>query len=245
MTAALAPSSRAPGLLLAPGVVVPDDAELGPYVTLHHGVVLGSGVRIEQGAVIGRVQRLDTRSRTPRHPLAGVTMLESSCSIGGNAIVVAGARIGAGAWVGDHALLREGTALGAQAMIGTCVILHPDAEVGPRARIQAYTAVGPGARIEEDVMVGVRVNFIGDPTMGRRSGTVAPEDAIVLRRACRVGSGVTLFPGIQVGEEGVVGAGSIVRADVPARTVVVGAPARIVRPVREDELIDRWVTSSE
>jgi acetyltransferase-like isoleucine patch superfamily enzyme len=239
MTLVLVPSKRAPGLLLAPGVVVPDDAELAPYVTLHAGVVLEAGVRIEQGAVIGRVQRLDTGSRTPPREPAGVTTLQAGCSIGGNAVVVDGARIGPGASVGDHALLREGSALGAHAMIGTCAVLHPDAEVGPRTRVQAYTAVGPWARIEEDVMVGVRVNFIGDATMGRRSGAVAREHGIVLRRACRIGSGSTLFPGIEVGEDALVGAGSLVRSDVPARMVVVGAPARAVRAVREDELLDR------
>ena len=237
MTPALLLSERAPGLLLAPGVEVPDDAELAPYVTLHAGVVLGSGVRIEQGAVIGRLQRLDAGSRTRRRDPAGVTTLGAGCSIGGNAIVVDGATIGEGASVGDHALVREGTSLGAQAMLGTCSILHPDAEVGPRVRVQAYTAVGPWARIEEDVMVGVRVNFIGDLTIGRRSGAVVPEQGIVLRRACRIGSGVTLFPGVEIGEEALVGAGSIVRADVPARTVVVGAPAREVRAVRDDELL--------
>ncbi len=245
MTPVLLPSSRAPGLLLAPGVVLPEDAELAPYVTLHAGVVLGSGVRIEQGAVIGRVQRLDSRSRTPPREPAGVTTLEAGCSIGGNAIVVDGARIGAGASVGDHALIREGSALGALAMLGTCAMLHPNADVGPRARVQAYTAVGPWARIEEDVMVGVRVNFIGDSTMGRRSGGVAPEQGIVLRRACRIGSGATLFPGVEVGEEALIGAGSMVREDVPAGTVVVGAPARAVRSVREDELHDRWTGEAD
>jgi acetyltransferase-like isoleucine patch superfamily enzyme len=62
----------------------------------------------------------------------------------------------------------------------------------------------------------------------------------ILRRACRVGGGVVLVPGVEVGEEAFVGAGAVVTRDVTARTVVVGNPARWLRDVGEDELLERW-----
>jgi acetyltransferase-like isoleucine patch superfamily enzyme len=59
----------------------------------------------------------------------------------------------------------------------------------------------------------------------------------VLRRACRIGGGAVVLPGVEIGEEAFVGAGAVVTRDVPARTVVLGVPARVVRNVEEAELL--------
>jgi acetyltransferase-like isoleucine patch superfamily enzyme len=65
-------------------------------------------------------------------------------------------------------------------------------------------------------------------------------DGPTLRRACRVGGGVTLCPGVEIGEEAFVAAGAVVARDVPARAVVMGVPARVVREVGDEDLIERW-----
>ena len=62
----------------------------------------------------------------------------------------------------------------------------------------------------------------------------------MLRRACRVGGGAVLVPGVEVGEEAFVGAGAVVTRDVPPRSLVVGSPARELRRVGDDELLERW-----
>jgi acetyltransferase-like isoleucine patch superfamily enzyme len=61
-----------------------------------------------------------------------------------------------------------------------------------------------------------------------------------LRRACRIGGGAVLVPGVEVGEEAFVAAGAVVTRDVPPRTVAMGVPARAVREVPEADLIERW-----
>ena len=87
--------------------------------------------------------------------------------------------------------------------------------------------------------VAPRVTFIGDPTMGRRSADDVP-GGIVVRRASRIGTSAIVFQDVEVGEEAVVGAAALVRSDVPPRTVVVGTPARPLRAVSEDELLEAW-----
>ena len=67
-----------------------------------------------------------------------------------------------------------------------------------------------------------------------------PPAGAVLRRACRVGAGAVLTPGVEIGEEAYVAAGAVVTRDVPRRAVVMGVPARVVREVGGEDLLERW-----
>jgi acetyltransferase-like isoleucine patch superfamily enzyme len=219
--------------------VIPDDARIEPFVTIYAGVQLGAGVSLEQGAILGRPQRIHSRSRTPRQPEGAPTVIGDGCHIGSATVVVAGARMGTNAHLGDHALLRETAVVGEDAMVGRGAVLSHDTVAGDRTSIQNNVLVGPWTTIEEDVLVSPYVTFVGDPTMGRRARD-AVSAGIVVRRACRIGTAAIVFQGVEVGEESVIGAGAMVRADVPPRTVVVGAPARPLRAVADDELLETW-----
>ena len=93
--------------------------------------------------------------------------------------------------------------------------------------------------IEEDVFVGPGVTTTNDSTMARHPPD-EPLDGPTLRRACRVGGGVVLCPGVELGEEAFVAAGAVVTRDVPARAVVMGVPARVVREVEDRDLVEHW-----
>ncbi|HEY1566985.1 MAG TPA: N-acetyltransferase, partial [Solirubrobacteraceae bacterium] len=67
-----------------------------------------------------------------------------------------------------------------------------------------------------------------------------PLRGATLRRACRVGGGVVLAPGVSIGEEAFIAAGAVVVRDVPDRAVVMGVPGRVVRQVSEEDLLERW-----
>ena len=89
------------------------------------------------------------------------------------------------------------------------------------------------------MFVGPGACTTNDDTMSRHDKSYALRGA-VLRRACRVGGGTVLTPGVEIGEEAFVAAGAVVTRDVPARAVVMGVPARIVREIGERELLERW-----
>jgi UDP-2-acetamido-3-amino-2,3-dideoxy-glucuronate N-acetyltransferase len=124
-------------------------------------------------------------------------------------------------------------------VIGHGGAVAPNTRLGARSRLQNSALVGPWTTLEEDVFVGGGVTFVSDPTMGRRDAN-GERRGIVVRRGARLGSGAILFSPVEVGQEAVVGAASLVRDDVPARTVVAGTPARHLRAVRDDELLERW-----
>jgi UDP-2-acetamido-3-amino-2,3-dideoxy-glucuronate N-acetyltransferase len=106
-------------------------------------------------------------------------------------------------------------------------------------KVQSNCYVTAGTAIEDDAFLGPGVILTNDPTMGRHEAGEAP-DGPTLRRACRVGGGVVVLPGVEIGEEAMVGAGAVVVDNVPTRKVVVGVPARELRDVAEDELLERW-----
>jgi acetyltransferase-like isoleucine patch superfamily enzyme len=156
--------------------------------------------------------------------------------IGSGATVVAGAQVGAGSAIADLVLVRETAVLADRVMVGRGSIVSHTTEIGAGTRIQAATIVGPRTCIANDVMVGPQVVFIGDPKLGRSMPEIATA-GIRVGRGARICTGAILSPPLEIGEEALIGAGSFVRTDVCARTVVAGSPARYLRDVRDDELL--------
>jgi UDP-2-acetamido-3-amino-2,3-dideoxy-glucuronate N-acetyltransferase len=159
--------------------------------------------------------------------------------IGGHVVIHGGARIGPGARIGDHAQIRDGAQIGAGATIGSLSSVDPDVIVGERASVQARCYLSAGTVVEDDAFIGPGVTLANDNTMARH-GPEMKLTGPTLRRACRVGAGVVVCPAIEIGEEAFVAAGAVVVADVPPRSVVMGVPARTVREVPDEDLLERW-----
>ncbi|MDX6633785.1 MAG: hypothetical protein QOG09_1459 [Solirubrobacterales bacterium] len=159
--------------------------------------------------------------------------------IGGQAILHDGVRIGDGCRIGDQSQIRKGVSVGAGSLVGRGTAVDPDVTIGERVSIQTNCYVAAGSVLEDDVFVGPGVTFTNDNTMGRHAPGM-PLTGATLRRACRVGGGVVLCPGVEIGEEAFVAAGAVVIADVAPRAVVMGVPARKVRDVGDEDLLERW-----
>jgi acetyltransferase-like isoleucine patch superfamily enzyme len=159
--------------------------------------------------------------------------------IGGHVVIHSGVRIGDGARVGDHAQIRDGALIGAGATVGSLSSVDPEVRIGDRASVQARCYLSAGTVVEEDVFIGPGVTLANDNTMDRHPPEMSLEGPL-LRRACRIGAGVVVCPAIEIGEEAFVAAGAVVAADVDARSVAMGVPARVVREVPDADLLERW-----
>jgi acetyltransferase-like isoleucine patch superfamily enzyme len=135
--------------------------------------------------------------------------------------------------------VRERTAIGAATVIGRGSAIDNDVSIGARVKVQTNVYVTAFSVVEDDVFIGPGASTTNDDTMSRHPRGEALRGA-TLRRACRIGGSAVLVPGVEVGEEAFVAAGAVVTRDVPARAFVMGVPARRVRDVRDDELLERW-----
>ena len=231
-------SDRAPGLLLGEEVELPDDVEIGGNVVIHAGTRIGAGASIQDGAVLGKPVALGRRSNAPRREERGLELGEGAVVCAG-AVVVAGARIGPGTVIGDQAHVRERAVVGSDSTVGRGSQVDWEVTIGHRVRIQTGCYIAGRSVVENDVFVAPCVVTTND-RYATRHGRDYEMEGVTLRRACRIGGGAVLLPGVEVGEEGFVAAGAVVSRDVPSRAVVMGVPAKRVRDVADDELLERF-----
>ena len=122
--------------------------------------------------------------------------------------------------------------------IGTFVEIQKGSRIGKNCKISSHTFICEGVTIEDGVFVGHNVTFINDvfPRATAEGGRLKTEEDWVcvptfVKQGASIGSSATLLCGITVGENAMVGAGSVVTKDVPANTVVAGNPVRILKRI--------------
>jgi acetyltransferase-like isoleucine patch superfamily enzyme len=229
----------APGLVLSPSAQVGEGVRFGAHVVVHDGVVIGDGVTIEDGVVLGKGPRLAPGSAAAAAGGAQPLTIGEGATICCGAIVFNGARIGPRAIVGDQADVRERAVVGERTVIGRGSAVDNDVTIGDRVRVQTSVYLTAFSLVEDDVFVGPCAMTTNDDAMGRIAKG-APLRGATLRRACRIGGGAVLVPGVEVGAEAFVAAGAVVTRDVAPRAVVMGVPAKLVREVPDEDLIERW-----
>ena len=234
----LRPWNKARGLILCDDVTLGDGVLFGPNVLVEEGTRIGEASVIEAGALLGKVPRLARTSQAAGGSLPALR-LGVRVTICAGAIVYAGSVIADEAIIGDQAQVRERSVIGPQTVIGRGSAIDNDVTIGARVKIQTNVYVTAFSVVEDDVFVGPGASTTNDDTMSRHDREYELRGA-TLRRACRIGGSAVLVPGVEVGEEAFVAAGAVVTKDVPPRAFMVGVPARQVREVRDDELLERW-----
>jgi len=211
-------------------------AEIHPTATVYEGTVLGEGVKVLEGAVVGKQPTLSPRSTAKRDPLPP-TVIGDGTIVSTGAIVFAGSAIGARVILGDQSCVRERVRVGDDVVLGRGSYIENDTTVGALTKIQAEAYITAYSTLEDNVFIAPCVVTTNDNYMGRTEKRLALLKGPTIRRGARVGGGAILCPGVEIGEEAFVGAGAVVTKDVPARKLVVGNPARVLRDVPDEELL--------
>jgi acetyltransferase-like isoleucine patch superfamily enzyme len=139
-----------------------------------------------------------------------------------------------------------GCEVGDETKIGAFVEIQKNAAIGRRCKISSHTFICEGVTIEDNVFIGHGVMFTNDsyPRATSLEGKLQTEadwtvEKTVVKQGASIGTGSTILPNICIGENAIVGAGSVVTKDIPANAIVVGNPAKVLRyldaPKREEE----------
>jgi acetyltransferase-like isoleucine patch superfamily enzyme len=135
-----------------------------------------------------------------------------------------------------HFINLYGCTIDDETKIGPFVEIQKNAFIGKRCKIQSHTFICEGVTIEDEAFVGHGVMFTNDkyPQATADSGSLQTEAdwkviPTVIKRRASIGSNATIMCGVTIGEEAIVGAGSVVLHDVPAKTIVAGNPAKVIR----------------
>ncbi|HEV8129080.1 MAG TPA: acyltransferase [Candidatus Eisenbacteria bacterium] len=205
--------SRGALIEVLPGVQVYPNVEIGENVTLDPPLVLG---------------------KPPRGKEPG----ELRLMIGANSVIrpfttiYAGTVLGAGVQTGQCVSIREDNEIADGASVGTGAILEFGNRIGARSRIHSGCFLEMTI-VEEDVFVGPRVVFTDDPHPMGCPRYQECLGGVTVRALARIGANCTLLPGVVVGRNSLVGAGSVVTRHVPDDMVVAGNPARLIKAVAD------------
>jgi len=229
--------SVSPFSVIDEDVVIGNGVSVGSFVHICAGAIIGDGVSIGDGAVVGKSPKLAKSSTAKGGALPGV-VIDDGCVIGTHAVIMAGSTFGTNCVIADGAGVRERCTIGDNVVIGRLVTVENGTSIGSRTRIQSGAYITAYVTIEEDVFVAPMDVTTNDNYMGRTEKRLAEMKGCTIRRGARVGGGVHILPAVEIGEEAFIATGAVVTRDVPPGVVAMGAPARVVRDVSPDELLE-------
>ncbi len=225
-------------VVILEGVRIGSGVQIGNNTVIHPYTEIGDGVMIHDNSVIGRQPKLSATSTVKLEGSLPPLVIGEETSIGSSVVLYAGTKIGKKAMIADFASVREKCVIGDYVVVGRGVAVENETTIGDYTKIQTGAYITAYMVIEDHVFIAPMVTTTNDNFMGRTEKRFALKKGAHIKRGARVGANSILLPAITIGEDSFVAAGAIVTKDVPARMLAMGIPARVIRPVPEEELLE-------
>lgn len=213
-------------------VTVRAGAVIGPFAVVHGGTTVDEQARIEEHAVAGKPELGYAVGRI--HPgVGGGTVIGAGAVVRSGAIVYADVQLGVNVFIGHHTLLRTCVQVGTETQLGHHLTVERAARIGRDVRCSPGSHITSSTKIADQVFLGAGIRTINDRALTwrdpNRNPVLAPPRFDI---GSKVGSGSTVLAGVTIGEHALVGAGSLVTRDIPARALAYGHPARVHGEIR-------------
>ncbi len=218
-----------------------DNCQIYEGAFLFPNVILGDHVTVFPGAVIGRPPvSSGATTRVNKATALAPVRIGNNCVIGANAVIYMGVEIGNNSMVCDTACIREGCQIGSFCVIAMGVTINYNTKIGNYVKIMDNTHITGNMIIEDRCFIGMLVTTANDSLMGRKHSTVDgdwTEKGPIIRKFTTIGQGACILPGVEIGENVIVGANAVVTRNVEPKTLVMGIPAKFKRHLTAAEIL--------
>ncbi|HTM57037.1 MAG TPA: DapH/DapD/GlmU-related protein [Candidatus Udaeobacter sp.] len=245
-TAALGPDTTfGEGCVIGAAVTLGRGCRIGHHVVIHDGTRIGDGVRIDDHATLGKLPMRAANSATTKEQELPPLTVGDGCIVGTGVVLYRGAAIEVGVLMADLCTVRENVTVGRKTIVGRGVTIENFCAVGRFCKLESESYLCAYSTLEDRVFIAPGVVTSNDNFVGRTQERFKHFKGVTVRRGGRIGAGSVTLPGVVIGEDALVAAGSVVTRDVPPRTIVIGSPARVWRDVPVEQLLENqgWVDS--
>jgi acetyltransferase-like isoleucine patch superfamily enzyme len=217
------------------GVRIGSDVIVHDYVVIYPNTVIGNRVEIYDHCVLGKPPtspgNVSRRFKKQYPPLR----IGDETILCPGVILYQGTTIGRQCLLGDFCSIREECEIGDRCLLSRNVTINYNTRIGPRTKVMDGTHLTGNMIIEEDVFISILVSTTNDNTMGRSNYQEEHIRGPHIHRGVTIGAAAVLLPNIEIGENAIVGAGSVVTRAVPPRKVVMGIPAQVTKDVPPEQ----------
>ncbi len=212
-------------------VVIEDDVIIHDYVVIYPNTVIGRGTEIFDHCVLGKLPT--SPGITSRELKTEFVDLEvgKECVLCPGVVLYAGTKIGNNSLLGDFCSIREECTIGSRCIISRNVSVNYNTTIGNNTKIMDNSHITGNMKIGNNVFISVLVATTNDNTMGREEYNANHVQGAVIEDFVTIGAAANILPQVVIGENAIVGAGSVVTKNVPKNKVVMGVPAKVVRDV--------------
>ncbi len=211
---------------------------IGHNVIIHDGTKIGDNVRIDDNSVIGKYPMRAANSAVTKEQELPPSVIGSDCIIGTSVVIYRGAQLGDKILVADLSTVRENVTIGDFSIVGRGVAIENQCQIGKYCKLETNVYITAYSKLEDRVFVAPGVITSNDNFVGRTEERFKHFKGITVKKGGRIGANATILPGKTIGPDGLVAAGAVVSKDCPAKKIVLGSPAKVLRDVPEEQLLE-------
>lgn len=213
-------------------VEIEADVIIHDYVIVYPNTVVKKGCEIYDHCVLGKLPTAPGNTSRKLKTEYSKLIVGENCILCPGVVLYTGSTIGSRNLLGDSCSIREECESGSNCIIGRNVCVNYHTYIGNGTKIMDNTSITGNMKIGSHVFISMQVVTSNDNTMGRRDYDEKHVKGPTIENYVTVGAGANILPGVNIGENAIVGASALVTKDVPANKVVMGVPAKIVRDVK-------------
>jgi UDP-2-acetamido-3-amino-2,3-dideoxy-glucuronate N-acetyltransferase len=225
-------------VVIEENVTIGAECTIGHHVVIHAGTTIGDRVRIDAGSVIGKQPIRSKRSIFKDEKALPAAIIGDECLIGALAVVYTGCEISNNVLIADGAAVRENVCVGEFTIVGRNATVENFTTIGKKCKLETNCYITAYSEIGDYCFIAPGVHTTNDNFLGRTQERFKHFKGVTVKRGGRIGGNAVILPGKVIGEDGLVAAGAVVTKDVPPRKIAVGSPARILRDVPLEQLLE-------